>query len=278
VTGIGIVIATCDDGETLLPTLDRLVALPERPPIVVVDNGSTHDLAAVIAAAGHRPDDVEVVTLLADCGPAARTIGAHRLTTELVGFCDDDSWFAPGALAAAADRFARDPLLALLQARVLVGEAERLDPVCARVAGAPAVLGFVACGVVLRRRALLAIGAFEHCSRFGGEESPTALDLASAGWQLAYDPAVVAHHHPRPSTRRRGRHRATVRNDLATWWSRLPWRLALRYTADAARHTPTTVAVALPQIAHAVRHRRPVPPSVADALRAIERHESRTSA
>jgi GT2 family glycosyltransferase len=275
--GVGIVIATCDDGDTLLPTLDRLVALPERPPIVVVDNGSAQDLAATVAAAGHRPDDVETITLRADCGPAARTIGAHRLTTELVAFCDDDSWFAPGALAAAADRFACDPLLALLQARVLVGEAERLDPVCACMAGAPAVLGFLACGVVVRRRALLAIGAFEHCGRFGGEESPTALDLAAAGWRLAYDPAVVVHHHPRPSERRRGRHRATVCNDLATWWSRLPWCLALRYTADVAWRTPTHVAAALPQIAHAVGHRRPVPPSVAEALRAIKRHERGTS-
>ncbi|HEY6760637.1 MAG TPA: hypothetical protein VI318_14160 [Baekduia sp.] len=134
-----ILIATCDDGNRLLPTLGRLVALPERPPIVVVDNGSAHDIAA-----GHRPGDVEAITLPADRGPAAR------------------------------------------------------------MADAPAVLGFLACGVVLRRRALLATGAFEHCSRFGGEERPTALDLASAGWRLAYDPAVVVHHHPRPSERRRG--------------------------------------------------------------------------
>jgi GT2 family glycosyltransferase len=157
---VGVVIATCDSGDTLLGTLARLTALPERPPILVVDNGAPSDLAAAVRAAGHRPPVVEVVTLPGDHGPAARTVGARRLSTELVAFCDNDSWFAPGALDRAAERFARDPRLALLQARVLVGPEERLDPTCALATGAPALLRFVACGAVLRRRALLEVGGF----------------------------------------------------------------------------------------------------------------------
>jgi N-acetylglucosaminyl-diphospho-decaprenol L-rhamnosyltransferase len=273
VTGLGIVIATCDDGSRLLPTLERLAALPESPPVMVVDNGTEHDLAASVRAAGHRPAEVDVMTLDADHGPAARTLGVRALGTELVALCDDDSWFAPGALAKAAGRFAREPGLALLQARVLVGPDERLDPTCARVENAPALLGFVACGAVLRACALLEVGGFARGRGFGGEEQPVALDLAAAGWRLAYDPDLIAHHHPLPSRRRRGRGRSMMSNDLGTWWSRLPWRLAARRTAEAARRRPAAVLAALPAVASALGDRRPVPPPVVDALRAVERHE-----
>jgi GT2 family glycosyltransferase len=270
---VGIVIATCDDGTTLLPTLDRLAALPERPPMVVVDNRGRPDLAAAIRAAGHARPAVDIVTLARDHGPVARTIGARVLSTELVAFCDDDSWFAPGSLLRAADRFARDPRLALVQARVLVGSEERLDSTCARLIGAPALLGFLACGAVLRRRALLQVGGFPDGSGFGGEERPVALDLASAGWSLVYDPEVVAHHHPQPSARREGRHRRTVRNDLWSAWSRLPLQMAARQTAGALRREPRAVASALIGLPHALRDRRRIPAAVADALRAIDRHE-----
>jgi hypothetical protein len=128
---------------------------------------------------------------------------------------------------------------------------------------------------VLRRRALLEVGGFPRGAGFGGEEQRLALDLVAAGWRLAYDPRVVVHHHPRPSDRRRHRRRATLANDLVTWWSRLPWRLAARRTAGALRHDPAAVVTGLPHVAHALRHRRPVPPPVVDALRAIERWERR---
>jgi N-acetylglucosaminyl-diphospho-decaprenol L-rhamnosyltransferase len=271
--GVGIVIATCDDGETLLPTLGRLAALPERPPIVVVDTRGRRELSDTIGSAGHGRPLVDVITLYADHGPAARTIGVRRLSTELVAFCDDDSWFAPGALLRAAQRFARDPVLALLQARVLVGPEERLDPTCAALTDAPALLGFLACGVVLRRRALLQVNGFEDHRGFGGEERPVALDLATAGWRLVYDPRVVAHHHPRPSDRRSGRHRQTMRNDLWTAWSRLPLRMATRQTAGALRREPRAAASALIGLPRVLRRRRPIPPAVAAALRAIDHHE-----
>jgi GT2 family glycosyltransferase len=270
---VGIVIATCDGGTTLLPTLDRLAALPERPPIVVVDNRGRPDLAVAIRTAGHLPPLVDVVTLDSDHGPAARTIGARRLSTELVAFCDDDSWFAPGALLGAVERFARDPGLALVQARVLVGTEERLDPTCARLTDAPALLGFLACAAILRRRALLQVGGFPEHTGFGGEERPVALDLSAAGWRLAYAPEVVAHHHPQPSPRRQGRHSRTVRNDLWSAWSRLPLRMAARQTAGALRREPRAVAYALIGLPRVLRGRRPVPAAVADALRAIERFE-----
>jgi GT2 family glycosyltransferase len=123
----GVVIATRNRRERLLTTLDRLAELPECPPIVVVDNGSEDGTPA---AAQQRHPSVGVVALRHNLGAAARTIGARAVGTPLVAFSDDDSWWAPGALARAEATFAQQPRLGLLAARVLVGEDERLDPTC----------------------------------------------------------------------------------------------------------------------------------------------------
>lgn len=54
----------------------------------------------------------------------------------------------------------------------------------------------------------------------GGEERLLALDLARAGWGLAYAEDVVAHHHPSPWRQPELRRRRMVRNDLWTAWAR----------------------------------------------------------
>ena len=61
------------------------------------------------------------------------------------------------------------------------------------------MLGFLACGAVVRREAYLAAGGFDDVVFFMGEEERLALDLATLGWGLAYVDEVVAHHHPSPT-------------------------------------------------------------------------------
>src|SRR5919108_2255895 len=159
---VAVVIATRNRGTELLGTLARLRALHERPPIVVVDNGSTDGTCELVRA--HQPG-VRVVGLRYNWGGAARTIGARLVDSPYVAFSDDDSWWAPGALGRAVDLLDRHPRLAVLAARVLVGPDQRLDPACDRMAHSPlpsaadlpgpSVLGFVACGAVVRRVAFL---------------------------------------------------------------------------------------------------------------------------
>jgi GT2 family glycosyltransferase len=280
---IGIVIATRDRRTALLDTLRRLRALPEAPPIVVVDNGSRDGTAAAVRAAF---GDVAVLEPGRNLGSAARTAGARALGTPLIAFGDDDSWWAPGALATAQDLFATTPRLGLLAARVLVGDDERLDPTCAVMARSPlrspgpglgpAVLGFVACGAVVRRDPFLAVGGFDERYGIGGEERRLAVDLAAAGWALAYAPQVVAHHHPAAAdVPRPERVRRQLRNDLWSAWLRRPAGAALRESADLVRHCPRRqaapgVLAALRGASWVVRERRPAPAAVERDLRAIQ--------
>jgi GT2 family glycosyltransferase len=260
---VTVVIATNNRCGALRHTLARLAALPERPPVVVVDNASTDATAAVARAAG-----AERIALEANRGASARNLGASSARTELVAFCDDDSHPAPGALARAAARMAADDRLALLAGRILVGDDERLDPTCRALADGPAVLGFVACGAVVRRDAFLQAGGFHARFGVGGEETLLALDLAAAGWRLAYAPDVVFHHHP-GSGPRAGRSRTMRRNDLWTAWLRRPPTPALRATAAAAAADPPALLAALRGLPWVLRERRALPRGVERDLRRL---------
>jgi GT2 family glycosyltransferase len=280
---VGVVMATRDRVNEVLSTLRRLDALPERPPVVVVDNASSDGTAARVARAF---PDVAVERLPANLGAAARSVGAAVLDTPLVAFSDDDSWWAPGALALAAGRFDADDRLGLLAATVLVGWEERPDPVndematspladgLAEGAGVP-VLGFLACGAVVRRRAFLDVGGFEHRFGVGGEEELLALDLVRDGWRVEHHPDVVAHHHPSGGSRDpEARRRWQVRNSVLTGLLRHRWPDVLRRTASLAAATPPrTLAGGLhdlaPDIGWALSCRRPLPPDLRDTVRRL---------
>jgi GT2 family glycosyltransferase len=140
----------------------------------------------------------------------------------------------------------------------------------------PAVLGFLACGAVVRRSAYLAVGGFPTRFGIGGEEELLAVDLAAAGWDLAYVDGIVAHHHPSPSRDPEGRRRAQVRNALWSAWMRRPAASAFRRTARLLRPffrdraTRSGLLAALGGLPHVLRDRRPVPPRVERALRLLE--------
>jgi GT2 family glycosyltransferase len=230
-----VAVVTRDRRERLLETLASLAALPERPAVVVVDNGSVDGTAAAVR---ERFPAVDVVALGRNVGAAGRTIAAQRLAAPYVAFNDDDSCWEPGALSAAADVLDASPWVALLAARVLVGAEGRVDPVCCALAASPLVLGFLACGAVVRRTAFLGVGGFHPRYGVGGEEELLVLDLRARGWDLVYDESVVTRHWP-ASGPRVGRSATQVRNRLWTAWLRRPPSVAVRSTLAALAATAT---------------------------------------
>jgi GT2 family glycosyltransferase len=299
---IAVAIVTRDRRERLLDAVARIAALPEHPPIVVADNGSGDGtLAALAERFGARdeapadgapaPAPVETLALGRNLGSAARTVAATHLRTPLVAFSDDDSWWDPGALTSAAELFDADPRLGLLAARVVVGPQRREDPTCALMAASPLardpdpgsgpgipVIGFVACGAVVRRSAFLAVGGFHPRYGIGGEERLLALDLLAAGWRVRYVPEVVAHHCPPPAGHGDARAARTLRNDLWSIWLRRPLGRVPGATArqlrDAGwrrRSARAGTAAALAGLPWVVRERRPLPASVERAVRTLER-------
>jgi GT2 family glycosyltransferase len=254
----GVVIASRDRRTSLLSTLARLEALPEQPPVVVVDNASRDGTPAAVRRA--HPD-VRVIALDENLGAAARTVGVRELAMPVAAFCDDDSWWAPGSLRRIAELFAARPAQGLVAGRILVGPDERVDPTCAEMAVSPLaprpgqrgrpILGFVACGAAVRSDAFLAAGGFHPRMGVGGEETLLALDLAVRGWELSYVDDVVAHHHPAVGCGRTGREATVLRNRLWAAWLRRPVAAAAAETGRAlAASRPRT---AIPGLCDAVR-------------------------
>jgi N-acetylglucosaminyl-diphospho-decaprenol L-rhamnosyltransferase len=267
-----VVIATRNRSARLRPTLQHLLALPERPAVVVTDNASIDGTAAMVRT---EFPGVQLIELAENRGAAARNVGTERATAPYVAFADDDSWYAPGALNCAAELFDRHPRLAVIAALVRVGPAEDVDPTCRAMTDSPlgwpadlpgpAVLGFLACGAIVRRSAFLSVGGFSDLFGVGGEEALLAIDLAAVGWGLAYVPAVVAYHHPPPRFAGDDRRRIQVRNAIwCAWLRRRPVgavRRTIRLLRGACRDRQARAGVvaslaAFPAI---FRARRPVP-------------------
>ncbi|CAN5744702.1 glycosyltransferase [soil metagenome] len=276
------VLVTHNRRTSVLDVLERLMALPERPPVVVVDNASTDGTAAAV---GRRWPRVRVVALAVNAGSAARNVGARLASTPYVAFNDDDSWWAPGALERAAATFETHPCVALVAARLLVGESNRPDSTCAAMARSPLpdgsglpgrpVLGFVACGAIVRRDPFLAAGGFRRCFGIGGEEELLALDLAAAGWALRYIDDIVAHHHPSSARDSEGRKAIEIRNRLWTAWLRRPASVCLAETLRVAtaghRHSRRrALAGALAGLPWCLRNRRVVPPALERQVRLLK--------
>ncbi|MFC4909484.1 glycosyltransferase family 2 protein [Actinomadura gamaensis] len=270
---VTVVIATRDRRDQLLRTLGRLCELPERPPIIVVDNASRDGGPDAVR---RRFPEVRVVELPANRGACARNVGVRRAGTPYVAFSDDDSWWEAGALDTAARALDAHPRLALLVGRIRLAPDGRPDPVSRKMGTAPlgreddlpgpSVLGFPACGAVVRRDAFLAVGGFDDLLFFGGEETLLALDLAAGDRGLAYLDTVHAWHDPHGAGHQSPERWALQqRNDVLVTWMRLSpgrtaartWRLARAAVTDpAARGALTALLRRLPA---ALARRRRVP-------------------
>ncbi|MBV8644402.1 MAG: glycosyltransferase [Candidatus Eremiobacteraeota bacterium] len=237
---VTVVIATRNRATSLATTLERVTPLA---PVVVVDNGSGDATSAMTRA---RFPSVRLLTLDRNDGAYARNLGARLATTPYVAFCDDDCWWAPGSLDRAVEVLESNPHVGLLNARVLVGSEQRLDPACAAMAASTLpsrdtvpgrlIVAFMAGASVVRRSLFLRLGGFHRRYHIGAEESLLSIDLLDAGYAIVYCEDVVVHHHPSPAERDHELRRFLVsRNQLWTSWLRRPLAVACRETARLVR-------------------------------------------
>lgn len=233
---VTVVVLTHERRREVLRTVARVLDLPEQPEVVVVDNASRDGTAQAVRTAF---PSVRLVRAPSNLGAAGRNLGVAAALTDYVAFCDDDTCWEPGALAAAARILDAALEVAVLNARVLVGPQGRLDPTCEEMARSPLgeipgvgprLAGFMAGACVMRRHAYLEAGGYDARYFIGGEEDLLALDILDRGHAIAYAPALATRHWPSRARDAglRGRHLA--RNAIWTAWLRLPWAMALART------------------------------------------------
>ncbi len=286
---VSVVIITRDRKDELLHTLDRLHALPEAPPVVVVDNGSTDGTSGAVT---EEFPDVRLLSLAENHGAVGRNLGVFLADSPYVAFCDDDTWWEPGSLAAAAEVLDRHPRIAVVTARIVVEPSGVEDPICEDMRYSPLettpglpghpLLSFLAGASVVRRQAFQEIGGFEPRFFFDGEEELLAADLVNAGWALVFVPELLVHHQPSCARDAHDRRRRGIRNTLWFAWLRRPVRSALRRSVALVRRLPpdrVSAAGLLDAVRGArwvLRHRRVVSPEVEAGLRRLD-HSQLTS-
>ncbi|MFT4063598.1 glycosyltransferase family 2 protein [Paraburkholderia sp.] len=276
---ISVVVLTYNRADELCATLERLLALPEKPPIFVADNGSTDDTVARIKA---RYPTVRVVECGDNLGAAGRNLGAACADTEYVAFCDDDTWWAPGSLERAVQLLDAWPNAGVLNARVVVGESDATDPTCNAMRAStlggdglpgPALTGYMAGACVFRAALFRAVGGYAPRLFIGGEEL-VALDVLTFGQAIVYCEQLTVHHHPSRARDSGLRRRLLARNAAWVAWLRLPWREAFRATWRALELFAEERTLArdgidlLRGLAWSWRWRRVAPPRVLFRLRA----------
>ena len=238
---VSVVVLTHNRCAELLQTLALLEQLPERPPIIVVDNASRDDTRDCVA---QRHPQVRIVAHPVNAGAAARNAGVACVRTAYVAFCDDDTAWAPGSLARAAALLDAWPRLGVVAARVLVGESCRVDPACERMAASrlprgdlpgPRLAAFMAGAAVMRVEAFRAAGGYHPRLFLGAEEMLMSLDLASQGWLIVYADSVTTHHRPSRLRDTRGRRLCLARNRVWVACLRLPLREAWHVATQALR-------------------------------------------
>jgi GT2 family glycosyltransferase len=242
---IGVVLITYQRRAEALGAVERLTALPEQPPIVLVDNGSTDGTADAVR---ERFPQVDVLALDWNAGAVGRNLGVRRLATPYVAFCDDDTWWEPGSLTAAADALDACPRLAIVNARIVVEPGGSEDPIVAELRDSPvpgpdwlpgpALGSFLAGASAVRREAFESVGGFSPRLWLGGEEELLATDLLTAGWEICYLEHLVVHHAASPVRDVTRRRRDGLRNTLWFTWLRRPLAPALRRTVFLAVTAP----------------------------------------
>lgn len=240
---LSIVLLTFNCAHRIKTILGQLTSL--GVPVVAVDNGSADGTADVLAAT----PGVEVVRLLHNIGAAARNAGAERVRTPYVAFCDDDGWYERSGLEFACAMFDQHPQLALINARILVGEENRLDPISAEMAESPlpdrhglpgtVLLSFMGGAAIFRTTVYLAAGGYDPRFFIGGEEETLAFKLIKNGYQQRYLPKVVMHHLPSLANAA-GLRAYGIRNTLWNALLHRGWESTLRWTvfilADAPKN------------------------------------------
>ena len=272
-TRLTLVIVARDDARALLQAVGRALALPERPAVVVVDNGSEDERVREVK---ERHPQVKLIRIPFDMGAAAFNVGVERAETNYVAVCDAATLWAEGSLGTAAGLLDFYPRVAALAARVLREPGGPEDPGSASFAKMPLrsrglpgreVLALDPRAAVLRRAAFLEHGGFEPRFHRGGD-ALLAYDLAAAGWSLVHAPAVVAY---RPASSSNAR-KSSARNELLTAWLRRPLPSAVRRTFKvlAADGSWSVLRDALRDARWVLRNRRVIPAQLEARCRRLD--------
>jgi O-antigen biosynthesis protein len=202
---ISVVVCSYNGSRTIRDTLQWLDRL-EYPSyeVIVVDDGSTDDTAAIAGQFG-----VRVISTPNNGLGHARNLGLAAATGEIVAYTDDDAYPDPHWLTYLAEAFMTTDHAGIGGPNIPPpGD----GPIAACVANAPGGPVHVllsdevaehipGCNMAFRKDRLRAIGGFDPRFRRAGDDVDVCWRLQERGWTLGFSAAAMVWHHQRNSIR-----------------------------------------------------------------------------
>lgn len=210
---VSVILCSRNRAPMLADALAKVVQVIGQSPhvkveLIIVDNGSTDDTAAVIAAfvASKATPYVRPVFAAKPGLAAARNAGLHVAAGRILMFCDDDGVLAPNYFTTLMQLYSSAKVLTMIGGRVLLGNENDL-PYTIKTETEPATYngrypgGFIhGCNMTFGRDIYETIGPMDE--RYGAgalfpsaDESDYIHRAYKAGAVVRYCPELVAYHH-----------------------------------------------------------------------------------
>jgi poly-beta-1,6-N-acetyl-D-glucosamine synthase len=266
--GVTILIPAYNEGQVIAGCVRaaRAVDYPELE-VLVLDDGSSDDTAAVAEATAAGDERVEVVRDTVNRGKADRlNLGFARARHELVIVTDADTHVHPLAPKLLVSRMSRSRVAAvagaphvtnrqnllcamqILEVAAIIGLIRRTQALAGRVGVVAGVLG------LFRRDVVLAVGGYQ--GRMATEDIDLSWRLLLAGWHCTYEPdALVGMEVPsrlgplwaqrRRWARGQGEVLRVHLREIVRWRHRRLWPLAIEGFASLAWVVAFAVATVL---------------------------------
>ena len=202
---ISVVICTYNGNRTISETV-RAVAMLDYPnyEVIVVDDGSTHDVAAAVGE-----HEIRLIRTPNQGLSNARNVGLEASDGEIVAYLDDDAYPDPHWLHYLGLTFLHGEHVAVGGPNIPpLGDSFIANAVAHSPGGPAHVLlsdekaeHIPGCNMAFRKEALQAIGGFDAQFRVAGDDVDVCWRLQDRGWTIGFSPAAVVWHHRRNSVR-----------------------------------------------------------------------------
>ena len=202
---ISVVVCSHNGSRTIRACCESLLALDyPNYEVIVVDDGSTDNTAAIASSYGLRVISAAHVGL-----SQARNIGMEAATGEIIAYTDDDTRADPQWLGYLAALFMRTDHAGVGGPNIAPpGDGLVADAVTNAPGGPIHVLlsdreaeHIPGCNMAFWKACLQEIGGFDPQFRAAGDDVDVCWRLQARGWTLGFSPAAMVWHHRRTSVR-----------------------------------------------------------------------------
>jgi len=204
-----VVIPTYNAAHLIPHQLEALATQVDAPPfeVVVADNGSTDDLAAVVDGWTDRLPGLRIVDASRGRGVSvARNVGIEHAATDRILICDADDRVSEGWVVAMANALEEAPLVSgPVDTTLLSGRSAGWVPIDQRTTGLfdtwqGRTYG-IGSNLGLHRDVWAAVGGFDESYPAGAEEIDFAWRAWDLGYRFTYVPEALLHYRIRTDLR-----------------------------------------------------------------------------